>query len=83
MTIFGGYNGTNLLGDVWVLSGASGQGIASWTQQTASGPVPARRFATAVYDPATNLMNVFGGIFNLPTLPDDHLFVLTNANGLP
>jgi len=83
MTIFGGYDGTNLLGDVWVLSGASGQGIASWTQQTAAGPVPARRFATAVYDPSTNLMNVFGGIFNLPTLPDDHLFVLSNANGLP
>jgi len=83
MTIYGGYDGTNLLGDAWVLSAASGQGTSSWTQILSSGAAPARRFASAVYEPVSNQMMVFGGVFTLPSLPDDHLFSLTHANGAP
>jgi len=83
MTIYGGYDGTKLLGDAWVLSAASGQGISTWTQIPASGAAPARRFASAVYDSVSNQVMVFGGVFNLPSLPDDHMFSLTHANGLP
>jgi len=80
MTIYGGNSGTALLGDTWVLSSASGQnGPSSWTELTTSGTAPARQFATATYDPLSNQMNIFGGISTLPTLPDDHLFSLTDA----
>ena len=84
MTIDGGYNGTNLLGDTWVLSSASGQnGPSTWTQLNPSGTAPARQFASATYDPVSNQTNIFGGILTLPSLPDDHLFSLTDATGLP
>jgi hypothetical protein len=82
MTIYGGYDGTNLLGDTWVLSDPNGQKvIPRWTQIVPETTPPARRFSSAVYDPVHNQMNVFGGVFSLPSLPDDHLFSLTNANG--
>ncbi|HEV2397343.1 MAG TPA: kelch repeat-containing protein [Candidatus Sulfotelmatobacter sp.] len=82
MMIYGGFDGTSLLNDTWVLSAASGQGTSTWTELTPSTAGPGRRFASATYDPATNLMNVFGGVFTLPSLPDDHLFSFTNANGI-
>lgn len=84
MTIYGGYDGTNLLGDAWVLSDPNGQKvIPRWTEIVPQTTPPARRFASAVYDPVHDQMNVFGGVFSLPSLPDDHLFSLTNANGQP
>ena len=83
MTIYGGDDGTNLLGDAWVLSAASGQGTSTWTEISTAGAAPARRSGSAVYDPVTNQMMVFGGVFSLPSLPDDHLFSLTHANGAP
>jgi hypothetical protein len=80
MTIYGGYNGTALLGDAWTLSSASGQnGPSTWTELSPSGTAPEREFATASYNPASDQMNIFGGIITLPTLPDDHLFSLTDA----
>ncbi len=85
MTIDGGWNGTSLLSDTWVLSNANGQGgTPAWTQLTTSGIAPARRFHTAIYAPASNQMNIFGGIYSLsPFEPDDHTFSLTDANGQP
>jgi hypothetical protein len=83
MTVYGGYDGTSLLGDTWVLSSASGQGTSTWTQITPTNAAPARRFASATYDPVSNQMNIFGGVFTLPSLPDDHLFSFTHANGAP
>jgi len=84
MTIYGGYDGTNLLSDTWVLSDPNGQKvIPRWTQIVPQTTPPARRFSSAVYDPVHNQMNIFGGVFSLPSLPDDHLFSLTNANGQP
>jgi hypothetical protein len=82
MTIYGGYDGTKLLSDAWVLTDPNGQSTRpQWTEITP--PAPARRFSSAVYDPVHNQMNIFGGVFTLPSLPDDHLFSLTNANGQP
>jgi hypothetical protein len=84
MTIYGGYDGTNLLSDTWVLSDPNGEKtIPRWTEIIPLTTAPARRFASAVYDPANNQMNIFGGVFTLPSLPDDHLFSLTDANGQP
>ncbi len=84
MTIYGGYDGTNLLGDTWVLSDPNGQSkLPQWTEINPQTTAPAHRFSTAVYDSVHNQMNVFGGVFTLPSLPDDHLFSLTNANGQP
>ncbi|HEY3971911.1 MAG TPA: kelch repeat-containing protein [Candidatus Sulfotelmatobacter sp.] len=84
MTIYGGYDGTHLLNDTWVLSDANGNGVLpKWTQIIPLTTAPARRFASAVYDPIHNQINIFGGVFELPSLPDDHLYSLTNANGQP
>ncbi len=83
MTIEGGWNGTALLGDTWVLSNANGQGgTPAWTQIFPLTTAPARRFHSAIYDPAVNQMNIFGGVEALaPFFPDDHTFSLTDANG--
>ena len=85
MTIDGGWNGTSLLGDTWVLSFANGQGgTPAWNQLVPLTAGPARRFHSAIYDPVVNQMNIFGGVASLaPFETDDHTFSLTDANGLP
>lgn len=84
MTVYGGWDGTNLLNDTWVLSDPNAQGTRpQWTEVIPQTTAPGRRFPSAVYDPVHNQMNIFGGVFALPSLPDDHLFSLTNANGQP
>jgi hypothetical protein len=85
MTIDGGWNGTALLADTWVLSFANGQGgTPAWTQIVPLTTPPARRFHSAIYDAAQNQMNIFGGVYSLaPFEPDDHTFSLTEANGQP
>jgi hypothetical protein len=83
MTIFGGYSGSALLGDSWVLSVANGHGgTPSWTQVVPLNTAPPRRFHSAIYDPVHNQMNIFGGVASLaPFFPDDHTFSFTDANG--
>ena len=83
MTVFGGWNGSSLLGDAWVLSAANGQGgTPVWNQIVPLTAAPPRRFHSAIYDPVSNQMNIFGGAASLaPFFPDDHTFSLTNANG--
>jgi hypothetical protein len=83
MTIFGGWSGTGLLGDSWVLSAANGQGgTPAWSQVTSLNTAPARRFHSAIYDPVSNQMNIFGGVEALaPFFPDDHTFSFSHANG--
>lgn len=80
MTIFGGNDcfSTNY-NDVWVLSNANGQGgTPVWTQLSPAGTAPsAGHTATAVYDPGSNRMIIYGFIAN-----PDQVWVLTNANGL-
>lgn len=72
--------------DVWVLSNANGLGgTPTWTQVAPAGVLPvARNGHSAIYDPASNRMVVFGGdtdLFPLPPFLYD-VWVLTNANGL-
>jgi len=81
MTIYGGFDGIHILGDVWRLSGANGQaGSASWT----AGPSgEARRLHSSAYDPASNTMITFGGSTSItPLVPSADLDTLSDANGL-
>jgi uncharacterized protein YjdB len=82
MTIYGGFDGTNVLSDVWVLTGANGQaGSAIWTQLPAGQP---RRFENSEYDPLTNQMITFGGASGVtPQAPSADIFTLTDANNEP
>jgi len=82
MTIYAGFDGTNILDDAWVLSGANGQaGSATWTQLLAGQAV---RFHTSNYDPATNQMITYGGATSVePEDPTSDVYTLTDANDLP
>jgi len=77
--------------DVWVLTNANGMGgTPAWTQLVPSGTPPPERWwnHSALYDPSTNRLIVFGGLQEGPgnqrttaTFLND-VWVLTNANGL-
>lgn len=87
MIIFGGINavtGTGYLGDTWILTNANGIGGApAWVAEKVSGTAPLRRFHTAFYSSAFNDMVVFGGDSQITQSPaDDHVFILSVANGL-
>jgi len=85
MTIYGGFDGTNILSDTWVLAGANGQaGPSVWISLSPTPEGPLRRFHSAVYDPVSNEMLIFGGISVMdPLAPDANMFSLTVANGQP
>jgi hypothetical protein len=60
MVVFGGADGIRLLNDVWALSLV---GSPVWSELTPTGIPPAgRRSPTAIYDPVSDRMVVFGGI---------------------
>jgi hypothetical protein len=82
MTIYGGFDGTNVLGDAWVLSGANGHaGSQAWTQLIAG---QVRRFHTSNYDPVSNQIITFGGATGTtPQNPVSDLYTLTDANDVP
>jgi len=83
MTIYGGFEGTNVLGDTWVLSGANGQaGSATWTQLVAG---QVRRFHTSNYDPVSNELITFGGATGTGGMqnPVADVYTLTDANNVP
>ncbi len=62
MLVFGGYNGSQALDEVWALSLS---GSPSWTLLNPGGPSPGPRFLhSAVYDPVRDRVIVFGGIDN-------------------
>lgn len=89
MIVYGGNNcftqGGVFYGDVWTLSNANGLGgTPVWTQLSPTGTVPAaRENHTAVYDPASNRMTIFGGNDSLAGGPSvNDVWVLTNANGV-
>lgn len=89
MIVFAGQNGSaNACGtysDAWVLSNANGLGgTPTWTQLTPTGGPPAGQYApTAIYDPATNQMTVWGGngIVGGNCTFSNAVWVLSNANG--
>jgi hypothetical protein len=83
MIVFGGSTNTVFaVNDVWVLSNANGLGgTPTWTQLTPSGTPPAGRNShSAVLDPISNRMTVFGGITSTGLTND--VWVLSNANGI-
>ncbi len=83
MTIFGGALGlpSPCANDAWILNDANGSGSASWFELTPNGtPPPARVYHTAVYDPTTDSMIVFGGN-NCSTGYFNDVWVLSSANG--
>ena len=83
MTIFGGAEGmpSPCANDAWILNDANGSGSASWFELTPNGTLPpARVYHTAVYDPTTDSMIVFGGN-NCSTGYFNDVWVLSSANG--
>jgi hypothetical protein len=84
LIVFGGTNGSGVMyNDVWVLTNANGLGgTPTWIQLIAAGPLPeGRGLHTAVYDPVTNRLTVFGGLNAGGALLGD-VWILSNANGL-
>ncbi|PYX45155.1 MAG: hypothetical protein DMG79_19855, partial [Acidobacteria bacterium] len=84
IVIYGGLSAGSVFSDVWILSNANGvAGSPGWTQLTPASPGPPRYDHSAVYDPATNQMIIFGGVItSSPLSPDANVFSLTGANGL-
>jgi hypothetical protein len=81
MTVYGGFNGSNILSDVWILSGANGHdGPATWSQGVSGQP---RQFHSSEYVSSSNEMITFGGTTNVnPLNPSSDIYTLTDANGL-
>jgi hypothetical protein len=69
--------------DAWILSNANGLGgTSTWTQLSPAGTLPsARSRHSAVYDPNTNKMLVFGGTDGTAARFND-VWELTGANGV-
>lgn len=83
MTIYGGFDGTNVLGDTWVLSSANGQAVSAiWTQLVAG---QICRFHTSNYDPVSNELITFGGATGAGGMqnPVADVYTLTDANNIP
>ena len=82
LIVFGGNNGPTSFNEVWTLSNANGMsGTPTWTQLNPTGPLPAARsYHTAIYDPTTDVMTIFGGVEIGGTLLND-VWTLSNANG--
>lgn len=79
MIVFGGYDGSNVFDDTWVLSpdGASW----SWSQLNPSGtPPPARDRHSAVWDEAGNQMILFGGAGDSSVFNDTWALRWTGSN---
>ena len=70
--------------DTWVLANADGTGgTPTWTQLSPTGGPPAKgQGSSAVYDPTTNSLIVFGGNTNACGSLTNDVWVLSNANGL-
>jgi Galactose oxidase, central domain/Kelch motif len=80
MHIFGGYNGTNILNDDWVLTQANALS-GTWSQVSPGGTAPLPRFEhSAVYDSSNHRMIIFGGEITTAGIVTDTVAVLSNAN---
>jgi Kelch motif len=83
MIIYGGF-GSSCGCDVWVLSNANGSGgTPTWTETTLNTPpFPTGRSGhSAVLDPTTDRMTIYGGFDESGNVLSD-VWVLSNANGL-
>jgi hypothetical protein len=80
MIAFGGSDGTTNFSDIWVLTNANAQGgTPAWIAlPTGTATVPeGQEGHTAVYDPVSDTMTIFGGI-GLPA----ETWTAANASGL-
>ena len=85
MIVYGGSNNRGkVLNDGWILSNANGvRSQPTWTQYQPTAAGPYRKSHTAIYDPVSNDMVIFGGDSEIPLFfTDDHVLILTDANGL-
>ncbi len=87
MIIFGGREdaGPSIFNDVWVLTNANGTGgTPEWIQLNPSGSsLPAPRWVHGGgYDPANNVLVIFGGALGSSSPCTNDAWVLTNANGI-
>ncbi|MGA1986618.1 MAG: kelch repeat-containing protein [Candidatus Sulfotelmatobacter sp.] len=87
MIMFGGINeinGTRFLDDTWILTSPNGLGgTPAWTAEKVSGTAPRRWYDVSFYSSVYNSLIVFGGESEIiPSPPDDHIFVLSEANGI-
>lgn len=85
MTVYGGSNNKGkVLNDGWILTNANGiGGTPAWVQLVSTAAGPYRKSHTAIYDPVSDDMVIFGGDSQIPlTFTDDHILILTQANGL-
>ena len=82
MVFAGGTSSTTCLNDSWVLTDANSTGSTpAWVQLAPSGTLPpARMNHSALYDPSSNSLIVFGGINCAGGYLSD-VWVLSNANG--
>lgn len=82
LIVFGGAGAKADLNDVWVLAGANGaQGTPTWSRLTPVGDLPdARSGHSAVYDPRSGQMLVFGGGHATDLWND--AWILSHANSL-
>ena len=81
-----GFSTQGILGDSWVLENpTSVGGLPTWTPVNPSNSGSQVYFHSGVYSTTDNEFVVFAGISERapsPQIADDHMFVLTNANGL-
>jgi len=83
LIVFGGSNGQQVLfNDVWVLKNANGTaGTPTWQELfPTGGPPQGRALSSAIYDPVSNVMTIFGGALGTGGSTNDTWF-LTHANG--
>lgn len=82
--VFGGYSAAaGRINRLWVLDFAVNPPV--WTELTPTGSLPpGRNHHSAVYDPVSNRMTVYGGLADdAPlTFVAEDVWVLTNANGI-
>ncbi len=74
-----------MFNDVWVLSNANGLGgTPTWTQLSPGAGPAVRAYGSAVYDPGSNRMTIFGGNISVGNCFNEanDTWVLSNANGL-
>ena len=80
MHIFGGYNGSSILNDDWVLTQANAL-TGVWSQVSPTGNAPLARFIhSGVYDSTNHRMIIFGGQITTAGIATDTVDILSNAN---
>lgn len=84
MLFFGGMKqGGLLLNDTWVLANADGtSGAPQWLELATANTPPPRRSHAGAYDAASNRLITYGGCLGGCTPIDNHVYVLSHANGL-